>query len=219
MKKSFITGLAILLPAILTLIIVMLVVNLLTKPFQGAVEGVLYNYAGDNWSVLFINSQQIITIISKVLALFLIVLVTLLIGFLGRVLFFHYLFQFGHWIFHRIPFLNKVYKATQEVVGSLFKEDKASFSGVVLVPFPNASTRAIGFVTNSSQNENNTEEERISVFVPGTPNPTMGFMLKFRREQLESMNISVEQALKLIVSMGVMIPDSATTPQEKADER
>lgn len=205
MKKSFITGLAILLPGVLTLLIILFVVNILTKPFQGALEGILSGYSA-NWSVLFINSQQIVTVVSKVLALILIVGATFFIGFLGRVLFFHYLFQFTHWLFHRIPFLNKVYKATQEVVGSLFEQQKASFSSVVLVPFPSATTRAIGFITNTSQ-EQESGEDKVSVFVPGTPNPTMGFMLKFRRDQLHPMNLTVEQALKMVVSVGVMMPD------------
>lgn len=193
MKNNFLTGLAILLPIALTFWILALLVNLLTNPFTGLVDGIFHYY----------NLQTSWTpYITKLLILAVLIALVFLAGLLGRFLFLNPLFKFGDRLLHRLPLVNKVYKASQDVVHSLFSEEKTSFSQVVLVPFPNARSLSIGLISAKGE----ATPEKVSVFVPGTPNPTMGFMLLFRKDQLIPIDIKVDEALKFVVSCGVIHP-------------
>jgi len=217
MKKYFITGLALLLPAVLTILIFLFIVNLLTKPFVGIVEGTLDYYDLLDKPMLFFTSQQVITFFSKFLILFFLFTFVVLIGFLGRLVVFHYLLRLGNYIMHKIPFINKIYKAAQDVIGTIFQDKTTNFSQVVLIPFPTTQSLSIGLVTNDPETHEPHEDKHghISVFVPATPNPTVGFMLLFNRSQLIFLDMSVEEALRFVVSCGVM----ATEIKSKADNK
>ncbi len=130
------------------------------------------------------------------------------VGFLCQALAFHYLFKWGDLIFHRIPLINKVYKAAQDVMGSLFSQENPSFSQAVLIPFPKKGNYGIGFLINESLPEGSTldNNDLVSVFVPGTPNPMMGFMLLINRQDVLHIDLPVDDALKFIVSCGVKFP-------------
>lgn len=199
MKKNFITGLAILLPVVFTILIIGFLIRILTGPFMYLTQEALH-------SVGFITNESFLRLGSQTLILIFLLGVTLLIGFLGSQFFVRYLFKWADHLLHRIPLVNKIYKALQDIVQSLFHSDKPSFSQVVLVPFPNARSKSIGLVTRHDLPEKTgTFSDVISVFVPGTPNPTMGFMLMYRRDQLVFLDITVEQAIKFVVSCGVIL--------------
>lgn len=202
MKKNFLTGLAILLPMAFTLWILNLLINLFTKPFLGIVESFLRIEV----ETLSMTVHSLILFAAKICILLILAALTFLVGFLGQHFIVRNLLKYSDYVFHRIPFVNKIYKAAQDVVKTLFHEEHANFSQVVLVPFPHASTRSIGLITKSDQSAymDNQHGNMVSVFVPGTPNPTMGFMLLFRREQLIFTEMSVEDALKFVISCGVM---------------
>jgi uncharacterized membrane protein len=127
----------------------------------------------------------------------------------GRWFFFHYLIKFSDYLFHRIPFIRAVYKTCQDVINTIFTTDTKAFKQVVMVPFPNTETRSIGLVTRESipNFENGEKTDLVAVFVPTTPNPTSGFLLLYKEEELVHLNMSVENALKYIISCGVI-----TTP-------
>jgi uncharacterized membrane protein len=191
LKKNFITGLVILLPFVLTVWIVMFLLNLLTNPFIGFVKEVFHTTG--NTALLF----------SRILIILGLIVFIILVGILGRFLILKSIFKYGDSLLHKIPLINKVYKSAQDVVQTLFEDKKTSFSQVVLVPFPHSSAHCIGLVTNADVGEENLN---ISVFVPGTPNPTMGFMLLFKKEQLVFLDMKPEEALKFIISCGVIVP-------------
>lgn len=193
MKNNFLTGLVILLPIALTFWILSFLVNLLTNPFAGLVES-LFNY--------YQLQRSWTPFVTKGLILAVLIGLVFIAGVIGRFLFLNPLFKLGDRLLHRIPLVNKVYKASQDVVHSLFSEEKTSFSQVVLVPFPNGRSLSIGLISGKESPSG----EKISVFVPGTPNPTMGFMLLFHKEQLIPLNIKVDEALKFVVSCGVIDP-------------
>ena len=188
MKKSFITGLIILLPVALTLIIVNFFLNLLTIPFAKVIQNSATN-----------------AIVLKVFAALMIFAGITFVGFLCQALAFHYIFKWGDVIFNRIPLINRVYKAAQDVMGSLFSQERPSFSQAVLIPFPKKGNYGIGFLINESLPEGSTLENNslVSVFVPGTPNPMMGFMLLVDKKEVLHLDLSVDDALKFIVSCGV----------------
>lgn len=191
MKRYFVTGLVILLPVALTFIVVNFFLNLVTIPFAGMIKASSFN--------------------AMALKLFAVVLVftgITLVGFLCQTLALHYLFKWTDVILHRIPVLNRVYKAAQDVMHSLFTQEKPSFSQAVLVPFPRKGTYSIGFLINKSLPPGSTldDNEQMSIFVPGTPNPMMGFMLLVKRADVIHIDLPIDDALRFVVSCGVKFP-------------
>lgn len=208
MKKNFLAGLAILLPVVLTSIIVLFFVNLLTKPFLELTNDFFAKTGLLDKSFLFLSGQQIVSVISRILVLVVLVAATLLIGFLTRHFFAGIFFKAFDQLIHKIPVVNKIYKSLQEVMHTIFKSDKTNFSQVALVPFPQQDTYCIGFITKDSLPEGSDEEHLglISVYIPGTPNPMMGFNFLYRREQLIFIDMKVDDALKFVISCGIMFP-------------
>lgn len=200
------TGFVLLLPIVLTIWITMFIVNLLTKPFLGILQSIFtYYHLLDNHPFV-INNSHLVMIGIKISILIALLFFVILVGFIARLVLFRYLFRFGDYILHRIPLINKIYRAFQDVMRTLFSSGETAFSQVVLVPFPHSETLSIGFITKGTMPENTAEEYQgnISIFVPGTPNPTMGFMLMFKKEEVLFLDMTVEEAFKFIVSCGVM---------------
>ncbi len=210
MRKSFFTGLGIILPLVLTVLIVMFLINLLTKPFLGIAQGLL-DYSGLlGKPILFLSSEQLVLITSKFLVLLSLFVFTLVIGFFARWVFVHYLIRIGDYIIHKIPVVNKIYKAIKDVVTTLFDSPNQTFSQVVLVPFPHTKGLALGFIVAEKLPDESDKEysDLVSVFVPATPNPTMGFMLLYKRSQLHYLDMKIDEALKCIVSCGVLFAEN-----------
>lgn len=107
----------------------------------------------------------------------------------------------------RVPLVKTVYRASQQVLATLAGDSTRPFRQVVLVPFPNQQVRSIGFVTRESRDPA-TGEETCNVFVSTTPNPTTGFMVVVRRQDVTPLDWSVEEAVKAIMSGGVLMPES-----------
>jgi len=213
LKKFFFTGLALLLPAVVTILIVVFFVNLLTKPFLNGVQAVLRHTGLLYKPFLFLSAEQTLVLISKLLIVITLVLAALVAGLLAQIVAARYLIRLGDVIIHRIPIVNKIYKATQDVVQNVFHEEKAPFRRVVLVQFPHEKAYSIGLITSDCIPEHSDIEMKhlISVFLPATPNPTMGFMLMLHANQLVPLDMNVEDALKAIISCGVMIPKMKQT--------
>ena len=209
MRKYFTTGLILILPLALTLMFVMFIVNILTKPFLGVVQGLLSHF--HLMITPFFSHPQVILIISKILILIVLFFVVIMLGIVGRWLFIRYFFRFGDALLHRLPLINKVYKASQDVVQTVLSPDATTFKKVVLVPFPNIKGLSIGLITkeDTTLDIDDTSHDLISVFVAGTPNPTMGFMLLYRKDQLTYTDIAVDDALKCVVSCGVILKSFA----------
>lgn len=198
MKKNFTAGLAILLPIVITYWLVMFLVNLLTKPFLGTTANFIQ-------SMGFQGSHDTITWLSQFLILLLLFACILIIGVFGRMFLVEALLSLGDKFVHKIPLINKLYKAIQDVVHSVFHGDNPSFSKVVLVPYPHSDAYALGFITRESMMEPSLDEKGIiSVFVPGTPNPSMGFMLSYKRSDMIPLDMDTSKAIKFIVSCGVI---------------
>lgn len=104
----------------------------------------------------------------------------------------------------KIPYAQTIYNATRDISNSVFKKEKMAFKKPVLIDFPRAGTQSIGFISNDSIIIKG--ERRIAVFVPTTPNPTSGFMIFAKPEEVEYLNISVEEATRMVISLGVLAP-------------
>lgn len=215
MKKYFLTGLAILLPLAVTIAVVIFVVNFLTKPFMGLVIKILSHTRISEIGFLFLTPEQVIRYGSQLIILIGLFLVTVGLGFLARWFIFKGLIRLSDKILHKIPLVNKVYKTTQEIIKTLFASDKNSFKQVVMAPFPFKGTYSLGLVSRESPKtcEDAENGELISVFIPTTPNPTTGFLLMFKKEDLIFIDMKTEDAVKYIVSCGVIVPEKKETPE------
>jgi uncharacterized membrane protein len=193
MRKYFATGLVILLPIALTFWIVSFIIGILTDPFLGLAEFMLTSVG--------IHSHEALAYGGKLLALLFLLALIVGIGAVGRYFFFKYLIIISDAILHRIPFISAVYKTSQEFIQTLFNKSNQSFKQVVLVPFPHADVWSIGLITRDDFEI----DGRVAVFVPTTPNPTSGFLLMYRRDQLQLLDMKADEALRYILSCGVLL--------------
>lgn len=213
MRKYFITGLIILLPVVVTVMVAIFLLNFLTQPFIGMVSGFLAHFNIINTGFLFLSPEQLLRYSSQCLILILLFCVTLVLGFITRSIFIHSLFKLGDKIIHKIPIVKTVYKTTQDIINTLFASDKNSFQQVVLVPFPREGVYVLGLVSRESPPtcSRAVNQELISVLVPTTPNPTTGFLLMFKKSDLIYLDMRPEEAIKYIVSCGVIVPEDRST--------
>jgi len=123
--------------------------------------------------------------------------------------------MFGQWwlrqwgkLITRIPVVNTIYSSVKQVADTLFSGSGNAFSKALLVPYPHANSWTIAFLTGQPGGEvaRHLKEEFVSVYVPTTPNPTSGFFLMMPRANVVELDMSVDDALKYILSMGVMVP-------------
>lgn len=221
MKKYFVPGLVILLPLALTFAILIFIFNFLTNPFVGLVQGVLNYFGLLNTPFLFLTPEQFQIAVSKLIILVILFFFTVFLGAVGRWFFVHYFIKFWDYCLHRIPFVSSIYKMCQDVIQTIFGGKTKSFKQVVLVPFPNDKTLSIGLVTRERleglpQSENG---NMVAVFVPTTPNPTSGFLMIFNEQDLIYLDMSVEDALKYVISCGVILNPFKTMTKEEAHLR
>ena len=218
LKKYFITGLVILLPLTVTLLVLGFLIRLLTQPFVGMVSNFLGQLHVVNKGFLFLTSRQMITYFSQLLILITLFIVTVGLGIVTRWFFINALLRLGDKILHRIPIVNTVYKTTQEIIKTLFVSDKNSFKQVVMVAFPGPNSYMLGLIAREAPNQCSkaVNEELISVLIPTTPNPTTGFLVLYPKKDLHYLDMKPEDAIKAIVSCGVILP--GTSPPKPASK-
>jgi uncharacterized membrane protein len=108
----------------------------------------------------------------------------------------------------KIPIVKSIYNSVKQVSDTLFSSTGNAFREAVLVQYPRAGSWTIAFVTGKPGGEvaAHLDGEHLSVYVPTTPNPTSGFFLIMPRADVRSLNMSVDEALKYVISMGVVVP-------------
>lgn len=218
MKKYFITGLVILLPLALTIVIVAFFFNFLTGPFLGIIKTLFENNNLFEQGFLFLSSSQIQNLVAKILILISLFFIVLGLGFLARWFLFKTFIKFAEYLVKRIPLVSTIYRTCQDVIKTLFTSKANSFKQVVLVRFPHPNAYSIGFITRTaipSLNETS-HSDAVAVFVPTAPNPTSGFMVMFKPEDLIYLNMKIEDAFKYIISCGMISPDFAIISKEEA---
>ncbi|MEQ8653980.1 MAG: DUF502 domain-containing protein [Kiloniellales bacterium] len=131
-------------------------------------------------------------------------------GFVGR-----WALKTGENILNRVPILRSIYKAIKQVFETLFSQQSMAFREVVLIEYPRRNVYALAFVTggNSELLQAGAQQKVINVFVPSTPNPTSGFLLFVSPDDAVVLKMKVEEAMKMIVSGGLLTPES-----KEADE-
>jgi uncharacterized membrane protein len=108
----------------------------------------------------------------------------------------------------RIPVVNSIYNSVKQVSDTLFSSSGNAFRQALLVQYPRAGSWTIAFLTGTPGGDvvNHLTEDHVSVYVPTTPNPTSGFFLMLPRSEVIELDMDVDEALKYIISMGVVAP-------------
>ena len=122
-----------------------------------------------------------------------------------------------HWwnaLLHRIPVVRSIYSGVKQVSDTLFSETGNAFRKAVLVQWPREGVWTIAFVTGvpGGDTANHLTGDYQSVYVPTTPNPTGGYFVMLRKSECIELKMSVDEALKYIVSMGVVVPGGPANP-------
>jgi uncharacterized membrane protein len=116
------------------------------------------------------------------------------------------LLSLGESVLLRVPFVKVIYSVTKQVVAAFQVREAQAFKSVVFLEFPRPGMLAVGFVT--SRVSDAAGGRWITVFVPTTPNPTTGFLQVVRPEDLIETPYSVEEGIKMVMSLGVLVPDA-----------
>ena len=118
------------------------------------------------------------------------------------------LVQWGDALVHRIPVVRSIYSSVKQVSDTLFSESGNAFRTAVLVQWPREGVWTVAFITGAPNGEIAAylRDEFVSVYVPTTPNPTGGYFVMLRKSDCVELDMSVDAALKYIVSMGVVAP-------------
>ena len=108
----------------------------------------------------------------------------------------------------RTPFLRGIYGAVKQIIETVLAQKSAAFREAVLIEYPRRGIWAIGFLTGRTEGEvqDKTKEDVLNVFLPTTPNPTSGFLLFVPRSDVVPLSMSVEGALKMVISGGILTP-------------
>lgn len=194
MRKYFITGLLVLVPLSITLWVLHLIVgtldqSLLLMPEKWRPESQLGFYLPGLGTILTL-------------------LIILLTGLVTRNFFGNRLLQWWELLLNRIPVVNSIYSSVKQVSDTLLSPSGNAFRKAVLIQYPHANCWTIAFQTGVPGGDVRThlQGDFISVYVPTTPNPTSGFFLMLRRADAIELDMTVDEALKYIISMGVVAP-------------
>lgn len=109
-------------------------------------------------------------------------------------------------LFSRIPIIKSIYKPLRDILDNFGSSTNDNFKTVVMVNYPNENTQSMGFVTKASVKVE--ENDLTAVFIPTTPNPTNGFLVYFKKKDIMELDIAVDEALKIIISLGSTTPES-----------
>lgn len=125
-------------------------------------------------------------------------------GFLGR-----FFVRLGEWIVNKLPFISSVYSLIKQVFATFLSNKNNAFNKVVMLEYPRKGLWILGLVSTDTSGEmqDKLPEPMINVFIPTTPNPTSGFLIFVPKSEVIEMDISVEDAIKFIISGGIVNPE------------
>lgn len=195
-RKYFLTGLLILVPLAITLWVLNIIVGTLDQSLL-----VLPEHWRPKLTLLGFNVPGLGAVLT--------IVIVFCVGLLANNLIGNYILRLWEKLLHRIPVVSSLYGSVKQVSDTLFSSSGNAFRKAVLIPYPHANSYTIAFLTGTPGGDvkNHLVGDYVSVYVPTTPNPTSGFFLMMARSQVVELDMTVDAALKYIVSMGVVAPD------------
>jgi len=193
-KRYFITGLLVWVPVVSTVWVLTLLVDTLESLVPA-----------------FLSSQSLFGLDIPGFQVLIVILAILATGFLAANFLGQVLIDRWERLLRRIPLVRSIYTSIKQVSDTILAPDGQAFHEAVLVQYPRAGAWTIAFLTGAPSGEiaRTLADDYVSVYVPTTPNPTSGFFLMVPRRDVHPLALSVDAALKYIVSMGVVAPPAA----------
>ena len=195
-RRFFLTGLLVTAPIIITIYVTWLVITFIDVK----VASLLPEY---------LDFRKALPFQVPGLGLLIVILVITLIGAITPGLIGRNLLKLGEMILFKTPVIRTVYSSIKQIMETVMSTNSKSFKEVVLVEYPRQDIWVIAFVTSSVKGEIDDKirkSDLVSIFVPTTPNPTSGFLLFVAKKDLIYLNMPVEQAVKLVISGGIVSP-------------
>ena len=194
-KQACLTGVAVLIPIGVTVYIFFFLISLMDSIL--AVMPAQY------------HPDQLIGFHIPGLGVILILLLTLIIGLITRSYFGRKVLDWSEDLLRKIPIVRNIYQPTKQLVDSLFGSGMKNFNRVVLLEFPRQGIYTIAFVTGEARGECREKigEKCLQVYVPTTPNPTSGYFVIVREQDVTYLDMTVEEAFGMVVSLGLVVPE------------
>ncbi|WP_121065131.1 DUF502 domain-containing protein [Chachezhania antarctica] len=210
LRSSFLTGIVVIAPVGATI--------WLLWTLAGWVDGVVLPLVPSRFS-----PEEYIGINLRGVGVIIFLIFTIIVGWIAKGLIGRSLIRFAESIVNRMPVIRSVYSGIKQISETVFAQTERSFEKAVMVEYPRRGIWAIGFISTEAKGEiharAHTGGKLLSVFVPTTPNPTSGFLLYFPAEDVIELDMSIEDAAKLVISAGLVYPpetdDDAELPQAR----
>jgi len=197
LRASFLTGIVVIAPVSLTIWLIW--------SLMGWVDSVVLPLIPSN-----LRPEHYIGINLRGVGVIIFLIFTILVGWIAKGLIGKSLIRFAESLVNRMPVVRSIYSGVKQIAETVFAQSERSFEKACLIQYPRKDIWAIGFISTAAKGEVNakaqTGSDLLSVFVPTTPNPTSGFLLFFPREDVIELDMSVEDAAKLVISAGLVYP-------------
>jgi len=197
MKKYLITGLLIWIPIVITLWVLKLIVDSLDQVLLLLPSA----FETENWLGVHVPGMGVVMTL----------VIVFLTGLLATNLLGAKLLQWGEDLLNRIPVVRSIYSSVKQISDTLFSSSGQAFRKALLVQWPHQGMWTIAFLTGIPGGDvaNQLQGDYLSVYVPTTPNPTGGYFVMVARKDVIELDMSVDEALKYIISMGVVPPNGS----------
>ncbi|MQY41412.1 DUF502 domain-containing protein [Epibacterium sp. SM1969] len=198
LRSSFLTGIVVIAPVGLTI--------WLLWSGMGWIDGVVLPLVPETF-----QPEKYIGINLRGVGLIIFLLFTIVVGWIAKGILGRSLISFAEGLVDRMPVVRSIYSGIKQISETVFAQSERSFERACLIQYPRKGIWAIGFISTPAKGEVSERAETsgklLSVFVPTTPNPTSGFLLYFPEEDVIELDMSVEDAAKLVISAGLVYPN------------
>ena len=197
-RRYFITGLLVWVPLVITVWVLSILVGTMDQTLLLLPPAL----RTENWLGVYVPGMGVV----------LTLVVVFLTGLFTANMIGQRLFSFWEGLLARIPVVNSIYNGVKQVSDTLFSPGGQAFRKALLVEWPSAGMWTIAFLTGKPGGDvatylhDDTDDAYISVYVPTTPNPTGGYFVMVKRSRVRELDMSIDEALKYIISMGVVAP-------------
>lgn len=211
LRSNFLAGLIIVAPIGLTLYLIWTVV--------GWIDSWVWPFVPDNYQPeQLINryfraeGAEQINVNVRGIGVVVFLIFTMLVGWVGKGILGRSFLRWGESIVERMPVVRSIYNGVKQIAETVFSQRDTSFDKACLIEYPRKGIWAIAFVSTAAKGEVkqkiSDDEEITTVFLPTTPNPTSGFLLFLPKANIKPLDMSVEDAAKLVISAGLVYPNS-----------
>ncbi len=210
LRNSFLTGIIVIAPVGLTVWLIWTVVGWVDGfvwPFVPAsyhpeeLINRLFGWTGENRIDVNVRGLGVVVFL----------LFTIIVGWIAKGLIGRSMITFAESLVDRTPVVRSIYSGIKQLAETVFAQSERSFEKACLIQYPRKGIWAVGFISTEAKGEIAERAETVgpmvSIFVPTTPNPTSGFLLFFPKEDVIELDMSIEDAAKLVISAGLVYPN------------